>query len=87
MGKVIEICPVREQQKEGDSYPAGQWIIFVSRNVKKEGVEHSGDGELMIYARSIERAAAFIEQGKKIIARENAVQASAERRWNHGQSN
>lgn len=80
MGKVIEICPVREQQKLGDSHPAEQWIIFVSRKVEKEGVEHCVDGDLMIYAKSIERAAAFIEQGKKIIARENAVQASAGRR-------
>lgn len=80
MGKVIEICQPRGLRKLDDSNSAGKWIIFVSQNVEGEGVEHRGDGVLVIYARSIERAAAFIEQGKKIIARENAVRASAGRR-------
>lgn len=80
MGKVINLparwgtCSVRP--------PGGdpKWVIYVSRDVEAEGVESRGDNELMVYARSIERVSALIAKGKKLLAREKAVRAAAERK-------
>lgn len=56
--KVIKFCPIHER-----------WLIYVSLDVEEERVEYSGDNAIIVYAKSMERAATLIEKGKSLLAR------------------